>query len=71
MTETGRYGRQTTGMDLIELARTIQADRERAIETERRRRQYLSTTAERVATSTAARPISSPQRPASSGALSR
>ncbi len=58
-------------MDLIELARTIQADRNRAIETERRRRQLLSTATERAATSPTAPPISSPQRSASTGALSR
>ena len=41
MTGTGRFARQTTRMDLIELARTFQADRSREIEASTRRRRLL------------------------------
>ena len=58
-------------MDLIELARTIQADRNRAIAAETRRRQLMATTDAARKAAPAARPISAPQRPASTGALSR
>jgi hypothetical protein len=58
-------------MDLIELARTIQADRNRAIATETRRRQLTATTDSAPQVAPAARPIHAPQRRASSGALSR
>jgi hypothetical protein len=58
-------------MDLIELARTIQADKNRAIATETRRRQLVATTDATPQPAPATRPISAPQRPASSGALSR
>ena len=58
-------------MDLIELARTIQADRNRAIATETRRRQLTATTDATPQVAPAARSITAPQRPASSGALSR
>ena len=71
MTRIGRYGWQTTDMDLIELARTIQADRNRAIATETRRRQLMAATDSTAQVAPAARPVSSPQRPASTGALSR
>ena len=59
----------------IELARTIQADRNRAIEAESRRRRLTDATdAVAVAGSlatTAARPSGAAQRPASTAALSR
>jgi hypothetical protein len=58
-------------MDPIELARTIQADRNRAIATETRRRQLMATTDAAPPVAPAARPINAPQRPASTGALSR
>ena len=58
-------------MDLIELARTIQTDRNRAIVVETRRRQLMSTTEPVRQIAPAARPVSSPQRPASTGVLSR
>jgi hypothetical protein len=58
-------------MDLIELARTIQADRNRAIAAEIRRRRLTMTTQATAQVAPAARPISPPQRPASTGALSR
>lgn len=58
-------------MDLIVLARTIQADRERDIATEARRRRLLSTSEAAVPPAPAPRAISAPQRPASTGALSR
>jgi hypothetical protein len=65
------YDGQTTGMDLIELARTIQADRKRAIVAETRRRQLLATTDAATPIAPPARPIRASQRPASTGALSR
>ena len=71
MTRIGRYGWQTADMDLIELARTIQADRNRAIATEARRRQLTATTEVVPQVAPSARPINMPQRPASTGALSR
>jgi hypothetical protein len=71
MTRIGRYGWQTRHMELIELARTIQADRNRAIATETRRRQLMAATDSTPQVAPAARPVSSRQRPASSGALSR
>jgi hypothetical protein len=58
-------------MDLIELARTIQADRNRAIATETRRRQLMAATDSTAQVAPAARTINAPQRPASTGALSR
>ena len=58
-------------MDLIELARTIQADRNRAIATETRRRQLTAATHSTAQVALAARPISAPQRPASTGSLAR
>ena len=58
-------------MEMIELARTIQADRNRSIATETRRRQLLATTTVTPQGAAATRPVSSPQRPASTGALSR
>ncbi|MEA2577275.1 MAG: hypothetical protein QOD78_863 [Chloroflexota bacterium] len=58
-------------MDLIELARTIQADRDRAIATETRRRRLMSTNEVAAPAAPAARPINAPQRPVSTGALSR
>jgi hypothetical protein len=58
-------------MDLIALARTIQADRDRAIATENRRRRLMSITAAAPQVASSPRPISSPQRPASTGVLSR
>ena len=58
-------------MDLIELARTIQADKNRAIATETRRRQLMAASDGTAQAAPAVRPITSPQRPASTGALSR
>jgi hypothetical protein len=58
-------------MDMIELARTIQTDRNRAIVAETRRRQLMSTTPAVSQVAPAARPVSQVQRPASTGALSR
>lgn len=58
-------------MDLIALARTIQADRERAIATEIRRRRLITTTDGTAPAAPAPRPITSSQRPASNGVLSR
>ena len=71
MTGIGRYEEETSTMDLIVLARTIQADRERDIATEARRRRLLSTSEAAVQPAPAPRAISAPQRPASTGALSR
>jgi hypothetical protein len=71
MTRTGRYEWDTSPMDLIELTRTLQADRERAMATESRRRRLMSTSEAAAPSAPAARPISAPQRPASTGALSR
>jgi hypothetical protein len=42
MTASGRYEPQDDGMDLIELTRTIQAEREREIESASRRRRLLT-----------------------------
>lgn len=58
-------------MDLIELARTIQADRNRAIATETRRRHLMAASASTVQVAPAGRPIIVSQRRASTGALSR
>lgn len=58
-------------MDLIELTRTVQADRNRAIATETRRRQLMAATDPTAGVASVARPLSAPQRPASTGALSR
>ena len=58
-------------MEMIELARTIQADRNRAIAAETRRRLLMATTDSTPQVAPAARPITAPQRRASSGALSR
>ena len=58
-------------MDLIELARTIQADKNRAIAAEMRRRRLMTTTQGTARIAPSARPVSPPQRPASTGALSR
>ena len=71
MTRTGRYRWETSGMDVIELARTIQADRDRAIAAEARRRRLMATDQATVQTAPSARTIGAPQRPASTGALSR
>ena len=71
MTRIGRYEWETSGMDLIALARTIQADRERAIATESRRKRLMSASETAAPSAPAARPISAPQLPVSTGALSR
>lgn len=42
MTSSGRYGCHTVAMDLLELARSIQADKHRFIEEETRRRRLLA-----------------------------
>ena len=48
MTGTGRFVGQTVDMDLIELARTYQADRTREIEASTRRRHLLQRPATRA-----------------------
>ena len=58
-------------MDMIALARTIQADRDRAIATESRRRRLMSTSEMTAPAAHTTRQISAHQRPASTGALSR
>lgn len=58
-------------MDLIELARTIQADRDRVIAAAIRRRQLTATAEVAPQLAPAARTSNVPQRPASSGVLSR
>ena len=45
MTEVGRYDIHTPGMDLIELTRTIQAEKERDIEVASRNRRLLASEA--------------------------
>jgi hypothetical protein len=70
MTCFGMYSRQTVGMFNIELARIIQADREREIEAALRVRRMLRP-AEKDAVLAASRSMCTTQRPASTGALSR
>jgi hypothetical protein len=69
MTRIGRYSWQTTGMDLIELARTIQADKNRAI-AEQSIRRRLTTTDPATAPGKSVTRILLPHRP-TTGALSR
>jgi hypothetical protein len=74
MTGTGRYWAQTERMDLIELTRTIQADKEREIEAAGRTRRLLA--ADEAAERTGwrqrwSRPSRARQRPVSTGTLSR
>ena len=74
MTETGRYEPQTPGMDLIELTRTIQADREREIEAANRTRRLLAPDADPKSDGPRVRWLRrtrATQRPVSSGTLSR
>jgi hypothetical protein len=70
MTRIGRYGWQTTGMDLIELARTIQADKNRAIAEQTIRRLLTTTDATEAPDKPVTRRILLPHRP-TTGALSR
>jgi hypothetical protein len=58
-------------MDLIELARTIQADRDRAIATETRRRRFMSAAARTLPATAAKRPTEATQRPASTAVPTR
>lgn len=71
MTGFGMYGRQTGRMMNIELARILQNDREREIETELRTRRLLRSAETTESIPTTWRAIRRPQRPASSGATSR
>jgi hypothetical protein len=71
MTGFGRYDCQTARMMNIELARIIQEDREREIEAALRARQILRPTETREPMTPAPRTIRRPQRPASTGAVSR
>ena len=71
MTDFGIYVRQNRGMVNIELARILQADRERDIEAGLRKRRLIRT-ADSTDSAGAERPSIRPtQRPASTGALSR
>jgi hypothetical protein len=71
MTSFGIYGRQNLVMFNIELARILQADREREIEAGLRHRRLLRSVDPTETTSADRRPIRPTQRPASTGALSR
>lgn len=71
MTGFGMYGRQTGPMMNIELARIIQSDREREIETELRTRRLLRSAETTESTPDTSRLIRRPQRAASTGATSR
>ena len=74
MTGIGKYACQTADMDLIELTRTIQAEREREIETTIRNRRLLAEPATPAGPGWRPRwlrPSRTSQRPASSGTLSR
>jgi hypothetical protein len=70
MTGFGIYDRQNMGMLNFELARILQADREREIEADLRTRRVLRP-AETDAVRPAGRSMRPTQRPASTGALSR
>jgi hypothetical protein len=70
MTSFGIYGRQNVDMLNFELARILQADREREIEAALRNRR-LSRPAETDAVLAPSRSLRPTQRPASTGALSR
>jgi hypothetical protein len=70
MTRIGRYSWHTTGMDLIELARTIQADKNRAIAEESLRRRLTTMDSTTAPGKPVTRRILLPHRP-STGALSR
>jgi hypothetical protein len=71
MTGSGMYGRQTDPMMNIELARILQNEREREIETELRIRRLLRSAETTESMPATSRTIRQPQRPASSGATSR
>lgn len=58
-------------MDLIELARAIQADRNRAIAAETRRRRFMTTPERALPAAADARRTHASQRPASTGVPSR
>ena len=70
MTRIGRYSWQTTDMDLIELARTIQADKNRAIAEQNLRRLFTTTDTSTAPGKPVTRRILLPHRP-TTGALSR
>lgn len=71
MTSFGIYDRQNLTMLNIELARILQADREREIKVTIRNRQLLRSADTTDATPAASRSMRPAQRPASTGALSR
>jgi len=70
MTEVGRYGWQSVVMDLFELARTVQADKDRAIVAESRRRLLLGKPGVSAVAKPAELPALRPAQP-STGAASR
>jgi hypothetical protein len=71
MTDLGIYERQNAVMVNIELARIIQADREREIEAGLRHRRLLRPADSTETAHADRRPIRPTQRPASTAALSR
>jgi hypothetical protein len=71
MTAFGIYERQNLAMVNIELARILQADREREIEAGLRHHRLLRPPESTDTTTADRRPIRPAQRAASSGALSR
>jgi hypothetical protein len=71
MTGFGIYERQNAGMMNIELARIIQADRDREIEAELRQRRLLRPAESTEIARADRRPIRPTQRPASTAAFSR
>ena len=69
MTVSGRYDGHTVAMDLLELARSIQADKHRFIEEETRRRRLLArpeTTLPSTRRPAVARPASATADPSAS-----
>jgi hypothetical protein len=58
-------------MDLIALASTIQADRNRAIAAETRRRRFMTAAARTLPATATKRPTDAAQRPASTAVPSR
>jgi hypothetical protein len=71
MTDFGIYERQNSVMLNIELARIIQADREREIEARLRERRLLRSSDSAANARTDGRVIRPSQRPASTAAFSR
>jgi hypothetical protein len=65
------YDRQNRRMMNIELARILQAEREREIETELRTRRLLRSSETTESTPDSSRSMRRPQRAASTGATSR